>query len=422
MSQDFQAFMRGLTLFQRDRPAEAEPFFREALSSDPSDPETLYFLSASLHGQRGREKEALPVIDAAIAIEPEDVYALILRARILDDLGRDKEGVEAVDRALALSPENSLAMAVRASLLIDLKRKTEAETWARRALEIDPDNNLAQLILASSLRLQGKREEDLSQARLILAQDPDSPVAHANAGYAAVSAADFPQAEKHFLEALRLNADYDDARDGLKIAYRARSKVYAACVWLHHRIASNSSFANTVLLVFYVLMLTRADDLARYLGGPVAARAVSLACLTLIALYQVHVHLGNLALMSDRNARLSLKDQERWITLIVLSLLATGLSLGVIAVSTPMPLRPMAIQLVCAAMLISLISPNESPEGRRLFTIGSILLLAAWLVLALGLGWLRGLVPAPLVVVLLSKGVLGFLLFFVWSFFDRFKR
>lgn len=422
MSSCASALRRGMAMFDLDRYAEAENFFREALGSDPDHPLALYLLANSIYLQEDRGEEALAVIDNLLAKEPGDSSNHLLRARILDGLDRDKEGLVAVDQALALDPESANALAVRASLLLDLNRRPEAEACARRALELEPDHTHAGLMLSAALRMQGKRAEDRDRARELLAREPNSSHAHTNAGYAALSSGRYPEAEDHFLESLRLDPLHRDAQEGLKMAFRARSRVYAAELRFSHWFAAREGVGRYVLLILVCFALGAGSGFVRDLAGDLVARVFSLASLTFFALWITHTHLGNLALMADARGRHALDSAERWTSLVVVTLLPVGLLLRGLAMAHPPLLTPLGTHLVWAAIALGMSRPNAVPAGRVFFLVCGLLLLAGWTASVLSLGLLRGVIPPVVPAMYILHAPKFFAMVMLLSVMDRFRR
>ena len=97
-----------------------------------------------------------------------------------------------IDQGLALAPAHVQLLNLRAQVLLKLNRKAEARQSLDYALQEAPDNSYS----------------------------------HANMGWAAVEQDRYPDAVKHFQEALRLDPTNDFARNGLKEAIKAKNYLY----------------------------------------------------------------------------------------------------------------------------------------------------------------------------------------------------
>ncbi|MFO1184251.1 MAG: hypothetical protein U1E56_05650 [Bauldia sp.] len=104
---------------QRLRYASAERHWREALGVRPDSALVAGNLALILHRQ-GRDDEALPLAEAALAADAANVHALHHRASILRSLRRLDEAATTAERLLALAPEYPYAL----GLLAQIKRES----------------------------------------------------------------------------------------------------------------------------------------------------------------------------------------------------------------------------------------------------------------------------------------------------------
>src|SRR5262249_1302056 len=86
---------------KQDKITDAEKNFREALKRNPRMPASLYGL-AKIHVREEKYREALPEIDAAVRLAPENQNVHFMRGRILLKLGRRAEGEKEMARAKEL--------------------------------------------------------------------------------------------------------------------------------------------------------------------------------------------------------------------------------------------------------------------------------------------------------------------------------
>jgi tetratricopeptide (TPR) repeat protein len=374
--------LRGLQLKQLGRFADAATAFQEALAQEPNDAFALHQLAACQWRMPEGRKEALPTIDRAIAIEPNEAEHHVLRAFILCALDRPKEALESTQRALALDPNDSYAHTAEAQAWLQSENWPQAERAARQALALDADNSGAANQLAQALRLQNKQAENAAHLAGMLARDPEDAFTHANAGWSSLQRGQHREAEVHFREALRLDPDFDYAREGLLTSFRARSPLYRA--YLHYTFAMmrlNRGARWAVILGLYVGV-----KFARYLpGGPVF---VALYFLFVLWVW-VSRPVGNAFLLFDRFARYALRLPEKIEAAAVAGSLAVGLT-GVVAhfgFHSDFALL-VGIGGIAVAFPLSLIFTNSSLLGRWVF--GAI---AAVALFALLLGGVLELLP-----------------------------
>lgn len=300
---------RGRLLLVRHRLEDAEKCFREALAMDPTNVFALSLLARCLHAADGREAEAVEVLDRALALEPEEGWLHAQRAIVLCALKRLKEAQASADQAIALDPFDSTAHAAKGLAYLRESRWSEAERCAREGLELDADDALAQNVLTQSLLWQGRKDESEEDIRARLARDPEDAFTHYNAGYAALKRDDYKQAETHFLEALRLDPEFDPAREGLLESFRARNAIYR----LHLRQAfamaqlterTRIGVAIGAYLVYRVVA-AGADKIA-----PLAGTAVALLYFLFVTWGYVARGVGSFLVLTDPRARQALRGRE----------------------------------------------------------------------------------------------------------------
>ena len=353
--------LRGLQLKQLGRFADAENAFKEALAQDPNDAFALHHLAGCQWQIPNRRKEALQTIDQAIAIEPNEASHHVLRAFILCSLDRAKEALDSTQAALALDPNNSAAFTAEAQAYLHQENWAQAENSARKALAFDADNSGAANQLAQALRLQNKQAENDAHLAGMLARDPGDAFTHANAGWSALHRGAHREAEVHFREALRLDPDFDYAREGLLTSFRARSPLYRAYLKYSFAMARLNRGARWMV----ILGLYFGVQIARQIPGG----------FVIVALYFLFVlwvwvarPVGNAWLLFDPFARYALRPPEK----VEASVVTGSLVAGVAAVMVSFALSSDTALLIgfcgiAAAFPLSLIFTNTSVLGRWVF-------------------------------------------------------
>jgi Tfp pilus assembly protein PilF len=381
--------LRGLQLKQLGRFADAETAFKEALAQEPNDAFALHHLAACQWQISGRREEALATVDQAIAIEPNEASHHVLRAFILCALDRAKEALAACDEALALDPNDSAAFTAQAQAYLHSENWPLAERAARQALALDADNSGAANQLAQALRLQNKQAENDAHLAGMLARDPDDAFTHANAGWSALNRGAHRDAEVHFREALRIDPDFEYAREGLLTSFRARSRIYRAYLRYCFAMARLSRRVRWMVI------------LGLYFAVQVAGRmrhGYIVAALYFLFVLWVWVArpVGNAFLLFDRFARYALRPREK----IEAGAVAGSVALGIGGVAASVLLSSDTALVagffgIAAAFPLSLIFTNTSRLGRWIFGgVVAVAFLAA--LVAIASTWLPFL-PAQLV-------------------------
>ena len=371
--------MRGLQLKDLGRYADAESAFKEALAQEPNDAFTLHQLAACQLYLPQRQRDALVTIDSAIAREPNDADHHVLRSYILSTLDRPKEGLLAARTALGLEPTHAGAFTAEAQAHLQMEQWPLAEASARQALALDADNSAAANQLASALRLQNKLGENAAHLAGMLARDPEDPFTHANAGWTALQRGQQREAEMHFREALRLDPDFESAREGLLTSFRARSRIYRAylsyCFFMQ-RLSSGSRWAVILGLYFGVKV-----------AGKIPGGFILVALYMLFVLWVwVAKPVGNFFLLFDSFARYALRPAEKREAVIVGGGLFSGLTVLVAGAGlSSEPAVMLGLGLIAASFPLSMTFTNGSRLGTWLFgTVAAVTLLGALLQLLAG--------------------------------------
>lgn len=358
---------RGRLLRQQGRHSDAEACLRQAIAAEPDDALAFTELAQCLLEQDGRRTEALGAIDRAISLEPGYSHLHALRSQILSRLDRDREALDAADAAIAMDPDQGWYFAVKAGALAGLERYAEAEAACRQALALDADDDLAANLLAHLLRIQGKTAESRLAADRLLADEPESPYAHFNAGWTALQGGDHRRAESHFREALRLDAGFEPARDGLLESFRARSPLYRAYLWWNFQMQRFSTRAQWAILIGFVLAVNFGRRLLELLH-PLAGTALITVYACLVLWSWLAPGLGNLLIAADSQARHALRPEERRLGFVAGGGFILGLLLVVVSLMLDfLPGLLIGGALALGAVPARLFIGNESPRGRVLF-------------------------------------------------------
>ena len=264
------------------------------------------------------------------------------------------------------------AFTAEAQAHLQTEQWPRAEQSARQALALDADNSAAANQLAQALRLQNKNAENAAHLAGMLARDPEDPFTHANAGWTALQRGEHRAAETHFREALRLDPDFESARDGLLNSFRARSPIYRTylryCFFMQ-RLSSGARWAVIIGLYFGV-------KLAGQIPGGDA----------LVALYMLFVlwvwvakPVGNFFLLFDSFARYALRPREKLEAAAVGGSLGPGLALLIASFAFGWPaVVTLGIGLIAASFPLSMTFTNGSRPGTWLFgTVAAVTLLGA---------------------------------------------
>ncbi|MDQ6709355.1 MAG: tetratricopeptide repeat protein [Candidatus Dormibacteraeota bacterium] len=153
----------------------------------------------------GRQADAIPLLQRAIAADPEDAYPRCILAACFLDLDRDEEACRAVENAIALDPELSLAHRLHSFALRKLHKPRLALDAAREAVRLSPFEAEALLELGEAQLENGQFKEAVQAAERVRALEPASFDGHYLLGRIALQRRRWKEAEGHCREALRIN-------------------------------------------------------------------------------------------------------------------------------------------------------------------------------------------------------------------------
>ena len=149
---------RGVAYYKLERYAEALRDFDQALALDPGNAKA-WLLRGSLHMRAARSAQARADFDRALALEPRNAEVLGRRCVVLLRLQRLDEALADCSRAAELAPED-LDSYISLGMVRALRGATaEAERHYRRALQMAPGASIARYQYGVLLRGLGRMDE-----------------------------------------------------------------------------------------------------------------------------------------------------------------------------------------------------------------------------------------------------------------------
>lgn len=349
------------------RHEEAVALLHAHLAQNPDDPSAFLELAMNRMEIEGAKPLALEDARRATGLLPGHSFPLALQSRILSSLDREKEALPLADSAIAIDPEDPYSWNSKALALCGLHRWNDAEQSARQALALDPDDETASNLLAHTLRLQKKLNESESESRRRLARDPENAFSFANSGWAALQRGQVKEAEDFFKEALRLDPSMSYAKEGLKESFRARSAFYRLFLrWVFF--IQQFSQKNRMFIIIALLFGFK-------IVKGLAAAVHPLLVIPVVILYYAFLFgtwlsngLANFLILKDPVARMSLDSGEKVEGVAVGTLFLGGLLVFIGGMAAGM--MPVAVAggaMMVAAIPVTLIFTNESIPGRFIF-------------------------------------------------------
>ncbi len=214
-------FERGQILFQQRRYAQAAASYRDDIAERPDKPAAMAMLALCL-ARTGDLNGAEEACRTSLRIQPEYAFGFSALAEILSRKGFPTLAIHAVKSGLELTPNDPGMRHQLATLHFHNNRRTEALQQAEMGLMIDPTHNPCAILRAKCLRQDRRLPEAKDLLHSVLQRDPENAVAHLEMGCIAHDQADYPTADLHFRNAIRLAPNEEKARLGILDVMRTR--------------------------------------------------------------------------------------------------------------------------------------------------------------------------------------------------------
>ncbi len=173
------------------------------------------------HLRQGRPQLALPHLEAAARLRPEDPGSHLYLGMTYLRLGRLQDAVREFELVLELEPVHEAALNNLAAAYAQLGRHEDAARMFQRILDQQPQDVAALVNLGVIRMLQERPRDALSCFQRALELQPDLPQVHNNIGLILMGEGRTEEAVRSFEQALRLQPDYAAARSNLE---RARGR------------------------------------------------------------------------------------------------------------------------------------------------------------------------------------------------------
>lgn len=216
---------RALLLFEQQRPELAEEHFRRAIADEPHNGNAWATFSLCLAANK-KLGEAEQAGRQAVHLAPDEAFSHYALAWTFDDQDRKRDAEIAVREAIRLEHSNPAFWSLLASTLSQQQRWSEALWAAEQGLAVDPTHPGCANMRALGLQFTGRRQDAVATTDASLARDPENPATHYTRGLALFEGGDRTAALHHFREALRLDPNFEPAREGIVEALRSANPAY----------------------------------------------------------------------------------------------------------------------------------------------------------------------------------------------------
>jgi tetratricopeptide (TPR) repeat protein len=151
---------------------DAVPIFQKILAIDPDHVSATLGL-AELYIEAGLKRSALAVLEKAARRQPQGVALLRVYAGQLRALDRDTEAADVEARYAALRFDDRDFLNTQVDLAVARRDKAGAERWLERFLASEPDSAWARGVAARTYRALGQRERAVASYQRALALAPE---------------------------------------------------------------------------------------------------------------------------------------------------------------------------------------------------------------------------------------------------------
>lgn len=196
-----------------DLPAATEQWQQIALLL-PHHP-VAHLQAGSLLRRAGRIDDARPLIEKAVALQPDWVEARLELAELLLARGRPQESLQACREALALEPDHARAHLRLADALAASRQSEAAVRSLEEAVRLDPRLWEARYLLGVEYALLERVAEARLQFEEVVRLKPDHARGQFNLGIALARQQQWQAAAIHLAEALRLDPRNEEAKQAL---------------------------------------------------------------------------------------------------------------------------------------------------------------------------------------------------------------
>jgi predicted Zn-dependent protease len=121
---------------------EAAVVYRELVGVLPDNPGLLLNLGMALH-LAGRDREAVPSLEAALRLQPDSLPAALFLGASNLRLGGAAAAIAPLQKAVRLQPDNREARSLLVEALLGLERYAQAEPHLRRLTQLTPSDPAA---------------------------------------------------------------------------------------------------------------------------------------------------------------------------------------------------------------------------------------------------------------------------------------
>lgn len=215
---------RAKTLVGLERYKEAEEILLQVLAGDPTNSDVLEQLSRICYNTK-RLRDGIRYAKLAITADPESYYAHYLYAHG-HQTRNTKLAYKHLESSLKIEPNFSNSLYLLAVLQVNDAKLKEALETISHGLRVSPNHSQLLGLRTRALTILGRKEEAAESAQAALRTNALDPGAHAEFAHFQLQVGDREESVARFREALRLDPNNTEAREGLMNALRAKNILF----------------------------------------------------------------------------------------------------------------------------------------------------------------------------------------------------
>src|SRR5215216_3252796 len=212
-------------LLEQGRYKDAEGYIKQVLGQEPENDEALALLARS-YINSGRTDEGIETINRAIAIEPNNSFYFYLLAFGYYRKDLNFAAITNLNKAIELNPYYAEYFGLLSLIHIEERDFELALDKANEGLALNPKNITCLNARATALNKLKRTEAAIETMQDALSEDPDNEHTHTTIGWNLLEKGKHKEASKHFMEALRIDPNYVNAKLGLKEALKSKILPY----------------------------------------------------------------------------------------------------------------------------------------------------------------------------------------------------
>lgn len=175
-----------------------------------------YILLGDLFRKKKQYTKAFSAYHQAISLQKKLPTVWMKVASLHKQLGADSQAIDAYQKIVAIKPTEAEAYDNLAKLTFKNNQLVKAEEWARQAILLAPHKLIFRQTLAWIYQAQGKFQEALNLIKQFVGQEDNNAEVHYQLGLIYQKLEQQEKAKFFLRRAIRINPNYNDARQVLK--------------------------------------------------------------------------------------------------------------------------------------------------------------------------------------------------------------